>query len=137
MLPFRRKEEAPSSRHIIRDFDDLFAEFKKKSKIKDEIYYNIMVAITEGINNAAGHGNKFDPKKKVYVELEYDEKILICRITDFGEGFDPNQIEDPRTPENLLKDSGRGVFIMKSLSNKFSVKRENNSNIVEMVFEIN
>lgn len=130
-----RTKEAQSSHHIIRDFDEILNEFKEKSGIEDEKYYNIMVAITEGINNAAGHGNNYDANKNVILSLEYDEKTLICSITDYGKGFDPSEVEDPRIPKNLLKDSGRGVFIMKSLSNKFSVKRENNSNIVRMEFE--
>jgi serine/threonine-protein kinase RsbW len=134
MLKYTSNKTAPSTNHIIRDFDSLFQEFKTKSEIEDAKYYNIMVAVTEGINNAAGHGNKFDPNKHVIVELEFDNEKLICKITDFGVGFNPDKVEDPRMPENLLKDSGRGVFIMKSLSNKFTVQRKNNSNIVEMVF---
>lgn len=128
--------KAASTKNVFKSFEDIFEEFRSKTNLKDEIYYNIMVAVTEGINNAAGHGNAYDEKLDVILDIEYDENVLVTRITDFGDGFDPDNVDDPRRPENLLKDSGRGVFIMKTLSKDFSVFRENNSNIVQMIFEL-
>ncbi len=124
-----------SSKNIIRDFEDLFLDYKDKYNVKDDIYFKIMVAVTEGINNAAGHGNKYDPSKLVTVELKGDNTYINCKIQDEGLGFNPEKVADPRNPENLLKDNGRGVFLMKELANDFNVTKLNNGTLVELIFK--
>ena len=114
-----------SNKNIIQDFEDLFLGYKDKFQIKDDIYFKIMVAVTEGINNAAGHGNKFNPDKNVSVELVGNGNYMKCSITDEGLGFNP---------ENLLKDNGRGVFLMRELANEFYVYNLENGTLVELVF---
>ncbi len=123
-----------SNKNIIQDFEDLFLGYKDKFQIKDDIYFKIMVAVTEGINNAAGHGNKFNPDKNVSVELVGNGNYMKCSITDEGLGFNPENVADPRNPENLLKDNGRGVFLMRELANEFYVYNLENGTLVELVF---
>jgi serine/threonine-protein kinase RsbW len=76
---------------------------------------DIILAVREGISNAIKLGNRCDLAKKVSVKMRYDSGELSITIEDEGEGFDDSKLEDPRTPENLLKATGRGIFFMKNL----------------------
>lgn len=77
--------------------------------------HNLMVAASEAINNAVMHGNKNDAAKRVFVEIIYKDRNITLEIQDEGGGFNPDNLPDPLLPENLLKPSGRGIHIMKSL----------------------
>jgi len=76
---------------------------------------SLAIAVTEAVNNAIIHGNKKDAAKSVTVQFSFDDQTLTVGIQDEGGGFNPKQIKDPLAPENLLKESGRGVFILSSL----------------------
>ena len=80
---------------------------------------NLLIAVTEAVINAVIHGNKNKPGKKVEVNIKYDDKEICAKIKDEGEGFDPDKLPDPTKDENLFKESGRGIFIIKSLVDKF------------------
>jgi serine/threonine-protein kinase RsbW len=84
--------------------------------IADEIYYNILIAATEAVNNAIVHGNKLDPSKYVMFCVRAHDGEIIITVKDEGNGFDTSLVQDPRLPQNLLKDGGRGVFLMRQLS---------------------
>lgn len=88
---------------------------KQKMNISDDRFYNLLIAVTEAFNNAIVHGNKLNPEKKVEVCIHADTQNIHIHIKDQGRGFNPEKVADPREPENLLKDNGRGVFIIKSL----------------------
>ena len=82
--------------------------------ISDEILTNLNLAVSEALSNAMVHGNKLDPNKDVIVTLDiFDAKIELS-IKDCGQGFDPDEVPDPTKSENILKDSGRGIYIMNS-----------------------
>ena len=74
----------------------------------------IGMAVREAVANAIKHGNKLDVKKKVHVQFDLEGMDLAIRISDEGEGFDPNKVSDPLNPQNLMKTSGRGIFYMKT-----------------------
>src|SRR5438105_14319767 len=77
----------------------------------------ISVAIRESVINAIKHGNRNDASKRVFVEFETTSEQapeLTIRVRDQGEGFDPEQLADPLAPENLLKSSGRGIFLIRN-----------------------
>jgi len=74
----------------------------------------IGMAVREAVANAIKHGNKLDAKKKVHATFELSGPELGIRISDEGEGFDPDQVSDPLNPQNLMKTSGRGIFYMKT-----------------------
>ena len=82
---------------------------------EDRLRLNFRVGLTEALSNAMLYGNAHDPSKHVRVEVTLDDGRLEARITDQGTGFDPSAIPDPTAPENLLKDGGRGVFLMRQL----------------------
>jgi serine/threonine-protein kinase RsbW len=73
------------------------------------------IVTTELVNNAIHHGNKNDPSKKVIVSFTVDDKHLELRIKDQGNGFNPKTLKDPLAPENLMNESGRGIFLIRAL----------------------
>ncbi|MDH4063790.1 MAG: ATP-binding protein [Acidobacteriota bacterium] len=84
----------------------------------------VSVAVRESVVNAIKHGNQNDQSKRVVVEFATvpDDRMMI-RVADQGEGFDPEEIADPLAPENILKSSGRGIFLMRSFMNEVSIQR--------------
>ena len=93
--------------------DDVTAEYN----VKEDYYGELLIAMTEAVNNAIVHGNKLDPSKQVEVTFDIvDEKTMRFTITDEGPGFDYDHLPDPTSPENIEKPHGRGVFLMRQLS---------------------
>jgi serine/threonine-protein kinase RsbW len=85
----------------------------------DEIQvHKVMVSLTEAVNNAIIHGNRSDPNKKVLVRCEVHPGWLLFIIEDQGRGFHVDQVKNPLKEENLLRESGRGIFLMKTLMDK-------------------
>lgn len=107
-------------------------EICAKHDINEEHYGNVLIAITEGVNNAISHGNKQNPDKEVIVEFSTQDNTLVCRITDQGPGFDYENVPDPTSPENIEKPNGRGVFLMKHLSDEIDF--QDNGAVVELKF---
>jgi serine/threonine-protein kinase RsbW len=83
----------------------------------DETHYGeILIAMTEAVNNAIVHGNKLDISKLVDIRVSTEGQDLQFRIADEGPGFDFDNIPDPTSPENIEKPNGRGVFLMRQLA---------------------
>ena len=99
-------------------------------------YYNILIAVTEAFNNAIIHGNKCNNDKKVGFDIIADEESIQIVIKDEGKGFNPDNLADPREPENLMKDSGRGVFLIKELSDECDFMHTSTGTSVKMVFKV-
>lgn len=74
------------------------------------------IAVTEIVNNAIHHGNKNDKNKKVFINIRINKTNLEASIRDEGNGFNPEQIGDPLDPQNLMKESGRGIFLIEKLT---------------------
>ncbi len=70
-------------------------------------------AVREAVANAIQHGNALDPEKRVEIEFGLEGDEVVIQVRDEGRGFDPDAVPDPRSPENLLKPAGRGIFFMK------------------------
>ena len=93
---------------------------------EDELHW-VSVAVRESVVNAIKHGNKNDPNKKVTIEFSpvpasaSDE--LVIRIEDQGEGFVPEEVADPLAPENILKSSGRGIFLIRNFMDETVLKK--------------
>lgn len=116
---------------IVENFvDDLVATLH----IGDDVYANLMTCLNEAVTNAIFHGNKQNPDKLVYVNLEIvNNKRLVFSISDQGDGFDFNNLPDPTSPENLENLTGRGVFIMKKLADQCIFNSKGNE--VELHFK--
>jgi serine/threonine-protein kinase RsbW len=81
---------------------------------EEEERFRIAMAVREAAVNAVLHGNDYDPKKQVRASFENTGKSLIITIADEGEGLDPESIPDPLAPENLMRGTGRGIFLIRS-----------------------
>jgi serine/threonine-protein kinase RsbW len=93
----------------------ILAEVGRSCGFADEALYWVGMALREAVANAIKHGNKLSPEKRVYVryQVEPDGGLRII-VEDEGDGFDPSTVSDPTDPKNLLRESGRGVFYMRS-----------------------
>lgn len=124
-----------STPEAVSEVEALMEEIRKDLDVKPDAYANIMVALTEAVNNAVIHGNQNDPGKRVYVEFECPSDFrLLVRVHDEGVGFNPADLPDPTAPENLERIGGRGVFLMRNLSD--SISFSDNGQEVEMLFNI-
>ena len=104
----------PGNIALVESFVDVIC---KECKVREELYGNILISITEAVNNAIIHGNQSDPSKTVEIKLaEKNKDSLGFTVKDEGKGFDFESVPDPTAPENLEKLSGRGIFLMKQLS---------------------
>lgn len=98
--------------------ENLIDKIVEKYNISSEIYGKALLAVIECVNNAIIHGNNSDASKDIKIDYEVNDKELIFTISDQGAGFDFHSLPDPTLPENILKVSGRGIFLMKNLSDK-------------------
>jgi serine/threonine-protein kinase RsbW len=93
---------------------------------EDSLHW-VSVAIRESVINAIKHGNRSDTNKHVFVEFETATKAevpeLAIRVRDQGEGFDPDEVADCLDPENILKSSGRGIFLIRNFMDDVQLKR--------------
>ena len=112
------KISIPSLIENIQVIESFIDNAKEEFEINDDMYGNIMISVTECISNAIVHGNQSDSSKLVPLELQMEPGLLRCSIEDEGNGFDFNQLPDPTDPENLEKTGGRGIFLMKHLSDE-------------------
>ena len=112
----------------------MWEKFVHKYKVSPDIYGNILVSLTEAVNNAIIHGNRSDESKSVQIQLRKKNDSLNIRVSDEGRGFDYKNLPDPTAPENLMKIGGRGVFLMQQLSDDISF--HNNGSTVEMQFKL-
>jgi anti-sigma regulatory factor (Ser/Thr protein kinase) len=97
--------------------EHLVVDVCEQMHIGEEKFGNILLAVTEAVDNAIIHGNKNNPDKKVELGYHSSKQDVTFAVTDEGEGFNVNTITDPTTPENP-ENIGRGIFIMKALSDK-------------------
>ena len=103
-------ESDPNNLITVEEFVNYFA---KDLGLDNERLAALLLAVTEATTNAIIHANKCDVNKLVKVDVQVDKTRITIKITDEGEGFNPSEIPDPTKPENLLKDSGRGVYLMR------------------------
>lgn len=117
---FQLKSELESLIQVEQIVEDLRLNYS----IPEELYGNILVAVTEATNNAIKHGNKLDSSKNVFLAFENSELEFQFTIKDEGLGFNPDTIPDPTLEENITKPDGRGIFIIRNLSDNLEFNDE-------------
>ena len=127
--------QIPSIIDNIRMIESFIDNAKERFHLEDDIYGNIMIAVTEAVNNAIKHGNSGNSTKSVSLSLHLNENLLRFTISDEGGGFDYESLPDPTAPENLEKPGGRGIFLMKHLSDEVEFKE--GGKVVELSFYMN
>jgi len=88
---------------------------------------NLRVGLSEALANAMLYGNGSDPDKRVRIEVSCSTYVIVARVTDEGEGFDPSRVPDPTTPECITKPCGRGLFLMRTLLDEVHFNDRGNS----------
>lgn len=99
---------------LLPKIEDFVLDIVKKTKISEVKLNKLEMAVAEAAANCVLHGNKSDENKKVEVTIIVENNKLIVKFKDQGTGFKIDEIPDPTKPENILKNSGRGVHIMKA-----------------------
>lgn len=127
--------QIPSLPENVRIIESFIDNAKEKFNLDDDIYGNIMISVTESVNNAIKHGNNGLKTKNVSISLKLNEDRILFRIKDEGKGFDYHNLPDPTAPENLEKPSGRGIFLMKHLADE--VVFSDKGTVVDLIFYIN
>lgn len=115
--------------------DSVLTSISDKIDISPDIFGNILLSLSEAINNAIVHGNLFLESKSVYVSYKISPNELALYVKDEGAGFDYKLIDDPTDEKNLEKLTGRGVFIILNLADvvEFSYDK---GQVVKMIFNI-
>lgn len=114
------------------EVEGLINQIFDEGDINQDYYGNMLVALSEAVNNAITHGNRMDEEKKVEISFNQDKGKLKFFIKDEGEGFDYMNLPDPTSPENLEKPEGRGIFLMKNLAD--DVAFFDNGSRVQLIF---
>ena len=115
----------------------LFLEkMNRKIKLDDVQFNKLLVATTEAVNNSIIHGNKHDISKKVTLKCLIKGRQLTVTITDEGKGINLSSLPDPLSQENILRENGRGVFLMRSLMDEVTFKVKARSASVTMKMKI-
>lgn len=118
----------------IAEIETFVERLAQQYKLGPDLHGNILISLTEAVNNAIIHGNCNDESKTVHIQLRKQKNKLAILVSDEGCGFNVQNLPDPTAPENVFKIGGRGVFLMKELSDK--IRFFNNGSTVEMQFNI-
>ena len=124
----------PSLTENVSVVESFIDNLKDKISLSDNIYGNILISVTEAVNNAIVHGNKENKEKKVELYLKQNKKSISFIIKDEGLVFDESKIPDPTNPKNLNNIKGRGVFLIKNLTDNVTFR--NKGSEVELVFNL-
>ena len=111
-------ESNPNNLIIVEEFVNYFAV---EIGLDEEKINGLLLAVTEATTNAIIHGNKNNSLKLVRIYVDVENSTLTIRIQDEGKGFDPSLVPDPTNPENLLKDSGRGLYLMRVYMDEMNI----------------
>jgi len=124
----------PSRISSIAKIESFVQRVSQKYQVSEDRYPNILISLTEAVNNAIIHGNNQDEKKEVNIELCKTDSGLSFSVSDQGHGFNPKQIPDPTSADRIECCGGRGVFLMRELCDKISYSNEGRT--VKMFFEL-
>lgn len=129
------KEIIPSSRKNLHRFESLMNKANTVINLPVEQFRKFMIAATELFVNAVVHGNKENESKNIFVEVFVSESSIVLIVKDEGNGFEVHSLPNPTLGENIMKESGRGVFIIKSLVDEFDYKITGNGS--EVMIKVN
>jgi serine/threonine-protein kinase RsbW len=108
------EREISSDPEMLPELEEFILEIAKSCKLNDEKLNGLALSFSEAASNSVVHGNKLDKNKKVKIKVLVNEKMISITIKDEGSGFNVQAVPDPTRPENILKDNGRGIHIMRS-----------------------
>src|SRR5882672_12278160 len=102
--------------------EELALKMAEQAGVEEDDLMKIGMAVRESMVNAVAHGNRYNAHKKVRFSVDKTHERFTIRIADEGEGFDFDSIPDPLAPENLMRTSGRGIFLIRSFMDEFQMR---------------
>jgi serine/threonine-protein kinase RsbW len=118
--------DIPSRIHMLEAADLLVSHLATAAGFDQDSRQDIRAAVHESVMNAILHGNRKDGRRRVKIDVVVHPGALEVRVQDEGRGFDPNTVPNPIVRENLMKSSGRGIFLMRALMDDVSFLRPAN-----------
>ena len=133
MTPERRSFTLDSTLDTVDNAEQAANEIATQIGFNAEEVLQIAMAVREAAVNAVLHGNAYDPAKKVNLDFERTGDDLVITIRDQGKGLDPSKIPDPLAPENLLKTSGRGIFLIRSFMDDVQINPSTSGTEIKLI----
>jgi len=121
--PQRVSYRMESTLDSVNKAEEMADQIASQAGIDEDTRSGISMAVREAMINAILHGNAYDANKRVNLTFEQNGRELIVIISDEGEGFIPEEVPDPLAPENLLKESGRGIFLMRAFMDEVRFRK--------------
>jgi serine/threonine-protein kinase RsbW len=120
-----------SSTDELAQVDDLTERIARDMGFDDSAIGDVAISVTEAVNNAIIHAHHYDEQKNIVIHFEPQPAGLQIRVLDQGEGFDSEALADPTLPENIYKDTGRGIHVIRHLMDKLEIhSRETGTEVV-------
>jgi serine/threonine-protein kinase RsbW len=123
--PQRVSYRMESTLESVNKAEEMADQMASQAGLDEDTRSGISMAVREAMINAILHGNAYDPAKRVNLTFEQNGKELIVTVVDEGKGFVPDEVPDPLAPENLLKQSGRGIFLMRAFMDEVRFRKLN------------
>lgn len=114
-MPQRRTLKLSSTMDSVSEVEAATEKVAEEAGLDEDERFHVTMAVREAVVNAVLHGNEYDPARHVAVGIENTGTDLVFTIADEGKGFNPEAVPDPLAPENLLRGTGRGIFLIRSL----------------------
>jgi len=122
-----------STLDTVNSAEEVASQIATEAGFGDEEVLKIAMAVREAAVNAVLHGNAYDPSKKVTVDFERTARQLVITIRDQGKGLDLAKVPDPLAPENLLKTSGRGIFLIRSFMDEVEINPSQTGTEIKLI----
>lgn len=122
MAAMRVSYRLDSTLESVNQAEEAATKVAEQAGFDEEQVARISMAVREAAVNAVLHGNAYDPGKKVELGFENTDEKLIITVRDEGKGLDPSTLPDPLAPENLLKQSGRGIFLIRAFMDEVRIR---------------
>ena len=105
----------PTDLKYLTDVDDFIEGFLRDCGAEESVVADIAISVSELVNNAVANGSRYAPDQPIVISIDKTNGTVTITVSDHGTGFNPDDIADPLADENLLKEAGRGIFIVRSL----------------------
>jgi serine/threonine-protein kinase RsbW len=122
-----------STLETVNNAEETAGRLAAEAGFDDEDVMKISMAVREAAVNAVMHGNAYNPSKKVTLAFELTKRDLVISIRDQGPGLDASKIPDPLAPENLMKTSGRGIFLIRSFMDVVEIHPSESGTELKMI----
>ncbi|MDK9699554.1 MAG: ATP-binding protein [bacterium] len=135
MLPEPMVLRMPSDPNRLPEIEEFAEQAARCCEMSPSRTGTLGMIVTEAANNSIHHGNHGDPNLPVDIRIEFHREFLKIIFKDAGKGFDPSLLPDPTSPENLLRDSGRGFMILRHFCRDVQTETADDGFITTLVFD--